>query len=204
MRIGPAVLAITVAAVLFTACSKSGNDDPPSTSPNGDGGAGTPAASTPVNPRSLGVLEPNRPKVGELAPDFALLDARDGSVKKLSDYRGKAVVLNWYASWCGPCKEEIPELQGAVMALPDELTVVGMDYKESREKALSILNDYSATYDALLDSDGDVAEHYRATGTPTTYFIDAEGFVGAITVGPVKSKTLQENLAKVNVVYAGE
>ena len=201
MRFGPMVLAIALGAVLFAACSKNEvSDSPPASSP----GDASPASATPVNPGSLGVLEPNRPKVGEVAPDFALIDARDGSVKKLSDYRGKAVVLNWYASWCGPCKEEIPELQGAAVALPDELTVVGMDYKESRDKALSILNEYSATYDALLDSDGDVAEHYRATGTPTTYFIDAQGVVRAITVGPVKSKVLQENLAKVNVDYVAQ
>lgn len=198
MRIGPVGLAVMVTAtVLLAACSKEGPAAPASTpDPAGE------TQTAPVNPGSLGVLEPNRPKVGEVAPDFALLDVRDGSVRKLSDFRGKAVILNWYASWCDPCKDEIPDLQEASVALPDELVVLGLDYKEGKGKALEMLDDLGATYPAVLDSDGDVAAHYRATGTPTTYFLDADGVVRAIKVGPFKSKELEENLAKVNVTYA--
>ncbi len=198
MRFRWAVISITIASALLVGCSKSGSPE----SPQAPDSTGDDAPTAPAKkPGDLGMLEPQRPKVGEVAPDFALVDARDGTVRKLSDYRGKAIVLNWYASWCGPCKSEIPEFQAASVALADTVTFVGVDYQESREKAVGILDELAATYPALLDSDGDVGEHYRSTGLPTTYFIDAEGVVRGIRIGEVKSRDLQENLAKVNVTY---
>ena len=165
------------------------------------GGPATPAAASRAGP--LGPLVPQRPKIGELAPDFALLDARDGTtVRKLSDFRGKAVVLNWYASWCGPCKAEIPEFQDAAVALDAEVVFLGVDYQESRDRAQSILDIFKAKYPAVLDTEGTVAEHYRVgQGLPTTFFIDKDGILRGQQIGQVRREDLVNNLAKLGVNY---
>lgn len=151
----------------------------------------------------LGPLEPNRPKVGELAPDFALLDARDqATVRKLSDFRGQAVILNWYASWCGPCKTEIPEFQAALDAVGPGLQVLGVDYLESAERATGILEIFKTDYPAVLDSDGRVADHYRVgPGIPVTFFIDKDGVLRAMKFGQIQRDELPALLAKVGITY---
>ena len=164
---------------------------------------GVPASSkTPAVKTDLGPIGPGRPKDGELAPDFALIDARDGvTVRKLSDFRGKVVIVNWYASWCGPCKAEIPEFQDAYAALGGDVVVLGIDFQESRERAVSILDIFKAKYPALLDTEGTVAEQWRATVLPTTYFIDKDGVVRVTRYGQVRASDLPDLLAKVGVTY---
>ncbi|MEO8539732.1 MAG: TlpA disulfide reductase family protein [bacterium] len=152
---------------------------------------------------NTGPLDPNRPKEGETAPDFALVDARDPSkVVKLSDYRGKAVILNWFASWCDPCKNEIPEFQAAQAKLGDELVVLGVDYLEHPSDATGILDKLGATYPAVLDGSGSVAEHYRVTYMPTTFFIDKDGVLQVIKTGEVHEDALVTFLAKAGVTYS--
>ena len=155
---------------------------------------------------NTGVFSPQRPKEGEIAPDFGLVDARNPSlVRKLSDFRGKAVVLNWYASWCGPCKQEIPEFQAAQDALGDQVVFLGIDFLESAGDATGILDSLHATYPAVLDSSGTVADHYRVGqgggGLPTTFFVDKDGILRATTTGRVTREALEQNLAKAGVIY---
>jgi thiol-disulfide isomerase/thioredoxin len=187
------VLAIGVGAYLFV----SGGDDDGVT-PSSDG------VTTRTPDPNTGPLEPNRPKEGERAPDFALVDARDPSrLVKLSDFRGKAVIVNWYASWCGPCKNEIPAFVKAQQALDGQLVVLGVDFLESSDKATGILDEFDATYPAVLDSAGAVAEHYRtSSGVPYSFFIDKDGILRAIRRGEVFEKDLGEYLAKVGLEYA--
>lgn len=151
----------------------------------------------------IGPLVSARPEVGQPAPDFALVDARDGqTVRTLSDLKGKAVVINWYASWCGPCKRELPEFQAASEALTAEVVFLAVDFKESRSKALSILDERKVTYPALLDSDGSVAEHYRVDNiVPSTFFVDRDGVLRAFKVGQLSREELVEFLAKAGVTY---
>lgn len=150
----------------------------------------------------IGVLDPFRPEDGEPAPDFALVDARDGeTVHRLSDYRGKVVVLNWYASWCGPCKNEIPDFQEAQDALGDDVVFLLVNLQEDQSVATGFLEDLDATMLAVLDSEGEVAEHYRVRGMPTTYFIDREGNVAISGSGLVTRAALQEELAKLGLEF---
>jgi len=196
---GYAVLALAVLAAIGagTYLLVSGGD--------AKSGATTLAGSGAVYPNT-GVLDPNRPKEGEQAPNFALADARDTTkVHKLSDYRGKAVVLNWYASWCGPCATEIPEFQQAQDTLGNQVVFLGIDYQESPADATSILNELEATYPAVLDPSGAVAEHYRVGqgggGLPTTFFVDKDGILRGQVTGRVTPDKLVENLAKAGVTY---
>ncbi len=151
---------------------------------------------------ALGVLDPARPEVGKPAPDFALVDTRDGTtVRKLSDYRGKTVVLNWYASWRGPCAAEIPDFQEAYAALDGEIVVLAVNLQESRETASSMLERLGATFPSVLDTDGAVAQHYRLLGMPTTYFIDKDGIVRLSGAGAISADFLREELAKLGHEY---
>lgn len=151
---------------------------------------------------SLGVLESGRPEVGQPAPDFALVDTRDGTtVRRLSDYRGKTVVLNWYASWCGPCSAEIPDFQEAYTALDGEIVVLAVNLQESRDAASSMLEALGATFPSVLDTDGSVAQHYRLIGMPTTFFIDRDGIVRMSGSGLITAEALKEELAKLGHEY---
>lgn len=183
------LLALVVAYFLYSGDDDEGDD----AAANGDG---TPATLT------LGVLDPERPEVGEVAPDFALLDTRDGeTVRKLSDYRGKVVVLNWYATWCGPCRSEIPEFQEAQDALPQDVVFLLVNLEEPQDRAAGFLEELDATMVSVLDSEGEVAEHYRVTGMPTTYFIDREGKVTVSGRGLVTEEALREELGKLGLEY---
>jgi len=187
--LGVAVIAaLAVGVYLFT----SGEDEPEFTGPTG----------LPTVYADTGPLDPNRPEVGEPAPDFVLRDARDPSIaRKLSDYRGQAVILNWYASWCAPCKNEIPLFLEAQEALGDEVVILGVDYLETQDKATGILDELGADYPAVLDASGEVAEHYRIPGMPTTYFIDSEGVVRGFKAGEVHEEQLVELLATVGLTW---
>lgn len=167
---------------------------------------GTPVSKLPGAPTAFpntGVLEPNRPKEGERAPDFALVDARDTTkVRKLSDFRGKAVVVNWFASWCDPCKREIPEFQRAQDQFGEQLVVLGVNYLEDPAPAVAILDKLKATYVAVLDSNAAVADHYRVgRGLPVTFFIDKDGVLQAFKTGELTPSEFEANLARVGITY---
>lgn len=150
----------------------------------------------------LGPLDPERPEIGKPAPDFALLDVRDGTtVRKLSDYRGTPVVVNWYASWCQPCKDEIPDFQQALDALDGSFVVLGVDYGEDAKSAVKPLDDAGATYPAVLDSDQAVYKHYRGYGVPNTFFVDADGVLQWMKLGWVHPADLEEGLAAIGIEY---
>jgi cytochrome c biogenesis protein CcmG, thiol:disulfide interchange protein DsbE len=197
LALGVAAL-ITVAAAVYVFTS--GDDGP--AAPMALPGASIDGMGAPTPVPNTGVLSSNRPAIGQPAPDFALVDARDTtSIVKLSDFRGRAVVLNWYASWCGPCKEEIPDFQEAQDALADEVVFLGVNYLESQSRAIGILDLFFATYPAVLDSRGEVAEHYRVMSMPTTFFIDTDGILRSMKTGLVTKQDLQKNLAAVGVDY---
>ncbi len=159
-------------------------------------------AARPTRIPNTGMLESRRPELQSPAPDFALVDARDGkTVRRLSDFRGKPIVLNWYASWCPPCREEIPDFARAQEALGDKVVFLGIDPQESQRAAVLTLDRGGAKYDAFLDSSGEVSEHYRVQVMPTTYFIDADGYVRLVRAGRVSVSTLVEGLREIGVEY---
>jgi len=153
----------------------------------------------------VGVIDDHAPEVGKLAPDFALANARDPErIVRLSDFRGTPVVLNWYASWCGPCKREIPDFQKAFEALDGEVVFLGVNLQEDADRAVGLLEVFVANYPALLDTEGEVAVHYRIPGMPTTFFIDADGIVRSMGAGLIVEEVLVEELARIGVIYEPE
>lgn len=119
-------------------------------------------------------------KVGNRAPDFAL-QTEDGETINLSDYRGKTVLLNFWASWCPPCKVEMPYMQDFYEEYKDKDAVVlavNMTHLESSsEDAISFLNEVGATFPTVYDHNGQVTEQYQIVAYPTTYILNAQGVI---------------------------
>jgi cytochrome c biogenesis protein CcmG/thiol:disulfide interchange protein DsbE len=140
------------------------------------------------------------PKIGEPVPDFDLT-AFDGSPMKLSSHRGQVVVVNFFASWCDPCREEAPAIQQtwqAYQGSPD-VQFFGIAYKDAASKARAFLDEFSATYPGTAEPGNQTARQYGVTGVPETYVIDQQGnlvrhYLGAITQAQL-SRDIDELLA---------
>ncbi len=123
-------------------------------------------------------------KEGALAPDF-LLKTLDGGELRLSDFRGRPVVLNFWATWCAPCRKEIPHLVEAYDEYNDQgLVIVGVNLQEARSIVQGYATDFGMDFPIAIDSAGSVAGRYRLFGLPTTFFIDRSGTVRSVFTGP--------------------
>ena len=143
---------------------------------------------------ALGVIERSaRARVGARAPDFALEDAATGRLVRLSEHRGKTVVLNFWATWCVPCREEMPDLQRAfeARAARGDLVVIGVDDKEPASAVTAFAREVGVTFPLLLDRVSDVRAHYGVVGLPGTFLIDREGIIRGQLFGPVGERLVE-------------
>lgn len=140
-------------------------------------------------------------EIGRAAPDF-LLQTPDGGELRLSDLRGSPVLVNFWASWCTPCRQEMPEIVRAFDARErDGLVVVAIDLQENDAQVAEFASDYGMDFPVVIDRTGQVAEAWRiggpVEGIPSSYFIDADGVVQARVFGPMDAERIEEELAKV-------
>jgi cytochrome c biogenesis protein CcmG/thiol:disulfide interchange protein DsbE len=134
------------------------------------------------------------PIVGRPAPAFDL-QTLDGQRVSLADLRGSPIVLNFWASWCIPCREEAPLLTAAEATYrSDGLRILGVVYQDSPENARDFMARYGQTYPGLLDPDGRTAIDYGVFGLPETFFIDRAGIVRSRQVGAVTEADLQRQI----------
>lgn len=141
---------------------------------------------------SAGALPP-APTIGHPAPDFTLTGL-DGATFTLSDLRGQPVVLNFWATWCPPCRAEMPELQAASTRLDGEVAIVGVNQGESAEQVAGFVQPLGFTFPMPLDERMDVSRQYLVRNLPTTFFIDRDGIVRYTQVGPLTEATLAQRL----------
>ena len=125
--------------------------------------------------------------------------ALDGAAIDLASYRGKPVVVNFWASWCTPCRDEFPLFKERLAALgpADGLVMLGVMYKDQADLALKFLTEFGATWPTVQDPDGRIAAAYRVVAPPQTYFIDAAGVIRGIQVGEVRAADFETQYAKI-------
>jgi peroxiredoxin/outer membrane lipoprotein-sorting protein len=136
---------------------------------------------------------------GTAATEFTLADL-GGAQHSLSRYRGQVVMLDFWATWCGPCRMEMPSVQKLHEELESRgLKVLSINLREPRERADAFVRKYGYTFTTLLDSDGRVAENYDAPAIPTLVIIDREGKVVEHFMGVRPEATIREALRKVGI-----
>ena len=130
------------------------------------------------------------PQLGRPAPAFTLPSLADGSPVSLSQFRGKVVLLNFFASWCPSCRAEMPFLQAAWEEVQDEgVAFLIVDIaEESEEMVAQFMKERGITIPVVMNQTGDVATLYNISTLPTTFILDREGVVRSITVGAFSSK----------------
>jgi cytochrome c biogenesis protein CcmG/thiol:disulfide interchange protein DsbE len=135
---------------------------------------------------------------GRAAPDFTLPKLNGKGDVSISDFKGKPVVLNFWASWCDPCKQEAPTLAAAQQQWKDAGVVfLGVDTEDTRDEARVFEGQYGITWESAFDPQGQLADQYAVLGYPETFFIDAKGKIRAKYVGPIPSEDLNAYIAQI-------
>jgi peroxiredoxin len=141
-------------------------------------GSPPPAVSNDSSPVKVGT------RIGFTAPDFTLPTTGEKEFK-LSDYRGRNVILNFWATWCGPCRFEVPTLKALQDKLGDDSTViVAVNSLDNAYSAKSYAASNGLNFVIPIDPRGDVSTLYNIRGMPTTYFINDKGIITSIKIGP--------------------
>ncbi|WP_028390747.1 TlpA disulfide reductase family protein [Bacillus cihuensis] len=133
---------------------------------------------------------------GQKAPDFELATL-NGETVKLSDYRGKKVMLNFWATWCGPCREEMPDMEVFSNGLGKDTVILAVNI-DSQNDVQTFVDEMGVTFPILLDSQNiknAVNKRYKVSAMPTTYFIDSEGLISRKHIGQVSLQSMEKFIA---------
>ncbi|MBI4770918.1 MAG: TlpA family protein disulfide reductase [Chloroflexi bacterium] len=156
--------------------------------PGATGGASAPAAGD------------ARPEAGAPAPDFAL-QRLDGRQVRLSDYRGNPLLINFWATWCGPCRVEMPAIQSRYQqyAVSHGFKVLAVDFDEPAPDVAAFTQNLGLTFDVLLDPGARVQDLYRVRAYPTSFFVDRAGVIRAVQIGLMNEAQLDDYLRQIGV-----
>jgi len=134
---------------------------------------------------------------GQPAPAFALKTLQTGEVVSLEKLRGKPVVLNFWSTWCGPCRMEHPVLDWAFREYGTQAHFLGAVFEDTEENALGYIARAGSPYPQLVDPKSQMAVDYGVAGVPETYFIDAEGIIRDKFVGPISRSAFAAQMRSV-------
>lgn len=137
------------------------------------------------SPIQLGSVGGGRPQLGELAPGFQLPDV-DGEAVRLDDFRGRPVLLNFWATWCVPCRKETPELVDLQTDWGADVQIIGVNYSELPEAVVKFDDEFGINYPLALDRSGKVTGSYKLTGLPESFFLDSEGVIRDHRIGQLR------------------
>jgi len=128
-----------------------------------------------------------RPSIGSQAPDFEGVNT-NGEKVGLADYRGKVVVINFWASWCGPCVNEMPLINGVFRDHPDDVATLFVNAGESKGTIMEFLAAHQFEFPVLIDATGKIAGAYSVTGLPVTYILNKDGVISQAIIGEIQNK----------------
>ena len=177
-------LAILLTAVInFVACSRPSRSD-------------TSAAQN--------AQEDVSPEVGFFAPDFEL-EVVGGGLVRLSEFRGNPVVVNFWASWCGPCRSEMPDIQAVYDVYHQQgLVILGINQEESEARVAEFAEELGLTFPLLLDVEGRVSEVYEVYALPTTFFISGDGIIRELHLGSMSRADFEGSIRAIMSVGVGQ
>lgn len=155
---------------------------------------------TAVSPPSFTLTE--APIVGHPAPDFTLQTTLGQSVS-MRELVGQPVVLNFWASWCVPCRVEMPYLQQAGVRYNGRAAILGVNQGEANKTVADFGAEYNITYPLLVDTEQAVSQLYDIQGLPTTLFIDADGIVREVIIGAITHAVIQDRVESLLAEAAG-
>jgi len=137
-------------------------------------------------------------QLDNLAPDFQLQNL-DGQTVSLSNLRNKPVLINFWATWCPPCRGEMPYIQEIYEEWTDKgLVLLAINIGESSSKAEELMQSQNLSFTVLLDTKQAIAQNYNITGIPTTFFIDKDGIIQDKVIGAFQNKTqIEDKLSKI-------
>lgn len=129
---------------------------------------------------------------GDMAPDFTLTNL-EGETTKLSDFRGKKILLNFWASWCGPCRAEMPDMQKYYEEYSDSVEIVAVNVRDTErndQNVIDFVEEYGAAFPVLLDEGSVVSNIFSAHQLPTSYLIDSNGVIQNKVIGPLNYESM--------------
>jgi peroxiredoxin len=151
------------------------------------------ASRVPAEAAAAGHDRPQLPRSGYPAPDFTL-DTLEGKTVTLSDLHGQVVLVNFWATWCPPCRAEMPAIQEVYEAYRDQgFTVLAVNQRENPERVAAFMAGLGLTFPVPLDRDGRVFARYRVNALPSTFFVDRAGIIRDVTIGGPMARTFIES-----------
>lgn len=137
-------------------------------------------------------------EVGNYAPDFEL-ETLDGGEARLSDFKGQKVIVNFWATWCPPCRAEMPDFEDAYVEDDVEILAVNLTESESNEgRAQDFIDELELTFPILMDRKSDISEMFNVMTYPTTYIVDSEGMIRFRAYGAINLDIIERELAMID------
>ena len=133
------------------------------------------------------------PNVGDIAPDFEYT-LSDGTTHRLSELRGKRVLLNFWATWCEPCRAEMPDLQRAADTYGDSVVILGVNKLEPVVVIPPFADELRIRFPLIVNTKGDIPNRYAARNIPTSFFINTDGTVGFRQIGVMNYDFMKQHL----------
>jgi cytochrome c biogenesis protein CcmG, thiol:disulfide interchange protein DsbE len=134
------------------------------------------------------------------APAFTLTTL-DGKLVSSNDFHGKIVLVNFWATWCPPCRSEMPEIEAAYQAHRNNFVVLGINQAESSNAAKQFADEFHLTFPILLDSNGSVGQLFQVQALPTSFFIDPKGIIRAANLGQMNRAYIETQIAALETTH---
>jgi thiol-disulfide isomerase/thioredoxin len=181
------IVALALLATLLAACASAAGSAPPAASP-------ATKLTIATDSKIIGGTElADIPQVGQVAPDFQYT-MPDGTARKLSDLHGKKVLVNFWATWCGPCRSEMPDLQRALGESGGSLIVLGVNKAQELKEIAPFAEELRISFPLIANPAGDIAGRYAAQNLPTSYFINSDGTIGLKKTGVMSYSFIKTHL----------